>query len=212
MKYGLALALVMLSVPTFVTDAFAVDAHTAPVKADLAKAQQIVTQICAACHGADGNSTSPAYPKLAGQSAGYIATQLSYFKSGVRKNPIMAGFAASLSPDDMKNLGAYFESQAPKPQASKDKALAEQGERLYRGGNADKGAPACTACHGPNGAGIPVLYPRLAGQHADYALAQLKAYSSGERSGGNAAPMVAIAAKLSEVEMKALAEYIAGLR
>jgi cytochrome c553 len=207
MKHGLAVALVMLGVPTF-----AADTPAAPAKANLAKAQQIVTQTCAACHGTDGTSASPAYPSLAGQNAGYVATQLSYFKSGVRKNPIMAGFAAALSPEDMKNLGAYFETQTPKPQNAKDKGLAEQGQKLYRGGIADKGLPACTACHGPNGAGIPVQYPRLSGQHADYTLAQLKAYNSGERSNGNAAIMKGVATKLSEPEMKALAEYIAGLR
>ena len=116
MKYGLALALVMLSASTF-----AADEPAAQPKADPAKGQQIVTQVCAACHGADGNSASPAYPSLAGQSAGYISAQLAYFKDGTRKNPIMAGFAASLSADDMSSVGAYFEKQTPKPQAAKSK-------------------------------------------------------------------------------------------
>ncbi|HVK54102.1 MAG TPA: c-type cytochrome [Burkholderiales bacterium] len=207
MKQGLALTLIMLSAPIF-----AADAPSSPAKADPAKGQQTVAQVCAACHGADGNSASPANPSLAGQSAAYISTQLSYFKTGVRKSPVMQGFAAALSPQDMTNVGAYFEKQAPKPQAAKDKTLAVQGEKLYRAGNTDKGVPACTACHGPNGAGIPAQFPRVAGQYADYTLAQLKAYSSGERASGNAAVMRGVAAKLSEQEMKALAEYIAGLR
>src|SRR5206468_6924206 len=113
---------------------------------------------------------------------------------------------------DMKNLGEYFEKQAPKPQSAKDKGLAEQGQKLYRGGVADKGLPACAGCHGPNGAGAPAQFPRLSGQHADYTLAQLKAYNNGERGNGNAAIMKGVANKLSETEMKALAEYVAGLR
>src|SRR5438105_736610 len=167
MKQALVVALLALSVRTFAADA-------APTSAmpDLAKAQQIATQVCAACHGADGNSASPSYPSLAGQSAAYISTQLSYFKSGARKNPIMAGFAAALSADDMKNLGAYFEKQPLKPQAAKDKKLAEQGQKLFRGGNLDTGLSACMGCHGPNGAGVPNMYPHLAGQYADYTFAQ----------------------------------------
>ncbi|MBA2689218.1 MAG: cytochrome c4 [Burkholderiales bacterium] len=179
---------------------------------DPAKGGQIVSQVCAACHGGDGNSINPAYPSLAGQSAGYIATQLAYYKAGARKNPIMMGFAAPLSPEDMRNLGAYFEKQKPKPQAAKDKALAELGQKLYRAGNPSTGLPACAGCHGPNGAGIPVQFPRLAGQHADYTYTQLKAFNSGERGQGNAAIMSGVAAKLSEREMKALTQYTAGLR
>ena len=213
MKLGWALALVMLCAPVFAaeTHTTAAKADAAPAKADSAKAQQIVTQVCSACHSADGNSVSPVNPSLAGQGAAYIATQLSYFKAGTRKNAVMAGFAAALSPEDMKNLGAYFEMQTPKPQSAKDKALAELGQKIYRGGNAATGVPACAACHGPNGGGIPAQYPRLSGQYADYTYSQLKAYNSGERANGNAAVMQGVAAHLSDSEMKALAEYIAGL-
>jgi cytochrome c553 len=129
----------------------------------------------------------------------------------MRKNAIMSGFAAALSPEDMNNLGAYFEAQKPKPQSAKDKTLAELGQKLYRGGNAATGVPACTACHGPTGAGIPAQFPRLTGQYAEYTYAQLKAYGSGERAAGNAAIMGGVAAHLSDHEMRALAEYISGL-
>ena len=210
-----ALALLMLCAAAFAAEpAPAPDLKASPIpaKADPAKAQQIVAQVCAACHGADGNSVSPANPSLAGQGAAYIATQLSYFKAGTRKNAIMPGFAAALSPDDMKSLGAYFEKQTPMPRSAKDKTLAELGQKLYRGGNAATGVPACAACHGPGGAGIPAHYPRLSGQYADYTYAQLKAYNGGERASGNAAVMKGVAAHLSDGEMKALGEYIAGLR
>jgi cytochrome c553 len=211
MKHGLALALAIVGVATHPVASLAAEPQAA-VNADPAKAQQIVTQVCSACHGADGNSASPVNPNLAGQGAAYIATQLSYFKAGTRKNPIMAGFAAALSPADMANLGAYFEKQTLKPQAARDKSLAELGQKLYRAGNGANGVPACAACHGPNGAGIPANYPRLGGQYADYTYAQLKAYNSGERAQGNAAIMQGVAAHLSDHESKALAEYIAGLR
>ena len=209
MKQGLVCALVTLGAALYPLTGFAADAP--PAKADPAKGQQIVAQVCSACHGPDGNSVSPANPNLAGQGAPYIATQLSYFKAGMRKNAIMSGFAAALSPEDMNNLGAYFEAQKPKPQSAKDKTLAELGQKLYRGGNAATGVPACTACHGPTGAGIPAQFPRLTGQYAEYTYAQLKAYGSGERAAGNAAIMGGVAAHLSDHEMRALAEYISGL-
>lgn len=203
-------ALGMLGIMVLNGTATAAEPVAAP--GDPIKGGQIVGQVCAACHGADGNSVNPMYPKLAGQSEGYIVTQLSYYKSGARKNPIMAGFAAPLSTAGMHDLGAYFAKQTPKPQPAKDKALAELGGSLYRAGNAATGQPACLACHGPAGAGIPVEFPRLAGQHADYTYAQLKAFNSGERAAGNAAIMSGVATKLSEREMKALAAYTMGLR
>ena len=126
-----------------------------PEKSDPAKARQIVTQVCSACHGMDGNSTAPANPRLAGQHAGYIAKHLADFKANKdRKNPVMMGMAASLSPDDMRNLGAYFAQQTPKPAMAKDKELVTLGQKLYRGGNSATGVPACAGCHSPNGAGI----------------------------------------------------------
>ena len=204
--FGIAAVVVATLMPS---RAMAADQAAPAAKADPAKAQQIVTTVCAACHGADGNSTAPANPSLAGQHLAYLETQLKNFKSGERKNALMSGMAANLTPEDMKNLAAYYAWQKLKPQSARDKALAEQGRQLYRGGNAASGVAACAGCHGPTGAGIPVQYPRLAGQYADYNLAQLKAFRAGERV--NVA-MQGIAARLTDQEMKAVSEYIAGLR
>ncbi|MDR3392145.1 MAG: c-type cytochrome [Sulfuriferula sp.] len=186
---------------------------TAVAKGDPAKAQQLVTTVCAACHGADGNSTSPAYPKLAGQHAEYITKQLMNFKSGDRKNPIMLGIVTSnnLTPDDMKNLGAYFAAQTPKTGAAKDKTLVEAGEKIFKGGDSGSGVPACAACHGPAGAGIPVQFPRLASQHKEYIYAQLNNFRLGDRANDGGKMMRTIAAKMTDQEMKAVAEYISGL-
>ena len=163
---------------------------------------------CAACHGADGNSTSPQFPKLAGQNAGYISRELARFKSGERKNPIMAGMAAGLSEQDMQDIAAYFATQKVKT-GEADPGLVKTGEALYRGGDKDNGVPACLACHGPDGAGnAPANYPRLAGQHAAYVVAQLQAFAGGQR----VSPMMdAIAARLSSAQMQAVASYIQGL-
>ena len=182
-------------------------------KTDPAQAQAIVTKVCAACHAADGNSPSPANPVLAGQHADYIAKQLADFKANKeRKNPVMLGMSAGLSPQDMKNLGAYFEAQKPKTRAAKDPALVKLGQQIYRGGIMAKGIAACTSCHGANGGGIPAQYPRIAGQHAEYTSAQLMSFRIGERANDPNKMMRTIAAKLSDVEIKAVAEYIAGLR
>jgi len=200
------------------TSALAQAATATPTTPDLAKAQTIVNQVCAACHGADGNSPSPANPSLAGMPAEYITAQLAHFKNGIRANPVMLGMSASLSPADMTALGEYYARQKPKNLVAKDPELVKIGQALYRGGDAAKGIPACSACHGPNGAGIPKNYPRLAGQHGDYTYAQLKAFKSGERGADkqgkdvNGRIMVAIASKLSDTQMKALAEYTTGLR
>ncbi|MEN6584683.1 MAG: c-type cytochrome [Sulfuricella sp.] len=180
-------------------------------KGDPAKAQQIVTTVCVACHAADGNSVVPANPKLAGQIPEYIAKQLTDFKSGARKNPIMFGMAAALSPEDMKNLGAFFGEKKAAPGSAKDPALAAAGQKLFKGGNQSSGVPACAACHGPSGAGIPAQFPRLAGQHADYILAQLTTFRSGERANDGAKMMRVIASKMTDQEMKAVSEYISGL-
>src|SRR5438105_9187912 len=159
MKYRLLIAakLVALGLFTLLASlaAGAEGAAQSPApKPDLAAAKQIVAQVCAACHGADGNSVSPANPNLAGQQAEYISLQLAHFKEGTRANPVMSGMAATLSPEDMKSLGAYFAQQKPKGLAAKDPALVAAGQKLYRGGNAATGVPACAACHAPNGAGI----------------------------------------------------------
>ena len=183
-------------------------------KADPAKAQQLVTTVCAACHGADGNSTSPDKPKLAEQGAAYITKQLMDFKSGKRTNPIMQGIVASsnLTEDDMKNLGAYFSEQTIKPGAAKDKELADAGEKIFKGGDAASGVPACMACHGPTGAGIPAEFPRLAGQHSLYVYTQLNNFRLGQRTNDGGKMMENIAARMTDQEMKAVAEYVSGLQ
>lgn len=213
MKYALWLAAILVAIAANGT-ALAAEAGTKP---DPAKAKQIVDQVCAACHGADGNSPSPANPNLAGQGAAYITLQLQHFKDGVRSNPVMAGMAAALSPDDMRAIGVYFSQQKPKGSAAKDRELAMTGQRVYRGGNAVSGLPACSACHAPDGVGIPSRYPRLGGQYAEYSLAQLKAFKAGERGldkdgkDVNGKVMAQVAAKMSDREMQAVAQYAAGL-
>lgn len=178
---------------------------------DPAKVQTIVNQVCAACHGADGNSPLAMNPSLAGQHAGYLLKQLKEFKSGARNNPVMMAMVANLSNDDMRNLSAHYASQPARALAAKDKDLAAQGAKLYRGGNMEKGVAACAGCHSANGAGIPVQYPRLAGQHPDYVLAQLKAFRAEERANDPNRMMRAVSSKLSDKDMAALAEYISGL-
>lgn len=187
-------------------------------KPDLAKAQQIVNTVCAACHGADGNSASPANPSLAGQHSDYITLQLMHFKSGVRSNAVMAGMVANLTPEDMRSLGVYFAAQKPKGGAAKDPELATAGQKLYRGGSMANGTPACASCHAPSGVGIPPRYPRLSGQYADYTFLQLQAFKAGERGMDkegkdvNGRVMSQIAARMSTSDMHAVAEYAAGLR
>lgn len=206
----------LLLAVAFGLPAFAV--AQAPAKPDLARARDIVNQVCSACHGADGNSALPANPSLAGMPADYITTQLSHFKSGVRQNAVMQGFASTLSDADMVSLGAYFASQAPKPQAAKDASLVRLGQKLWRAGDAATGVPACSACHGPTGAGVPKNYPRIAGQWADYTFAQLKAFKSGERGMDKDGKdimgriMHGVAQGLTEAQMRAVAEYAQGLR
>jgi cytochrome c553 len=182
----------------------------APAKADLVKGQAIATQVCVACHTADGSRGSPANPILAGQHADYLVKQLVEFKEGKRKNAVMSGMVAALTPEDMKNVAAFYASKTAKPGFAKDKTLVALGEKIYRGGISDRAIPACAACHSPNGAGLPAQYPRLAGQHSDYTELQLNTFRSGARA--NNAPMVAIAAKMNDREIKAVSDYIAGLR
>ncbi|HQR52121.1 MAG TPA: c-type cytochrome [Burkholderiales bacterium] len=183
-----------------------------PAPADPAKAQQIVTTVCAACHGADGNSAIPANPNLAQQIPEYTTKQLANFKSGDRVNAVMAGMVAALTPEDMTNLGAYFSQQAAKPGTATSKEQALLGQSLYRGGNAATGVPACSGCHSPNGVGIPRQYPRLAGQHAEYIAAQLKAFRTDERANDPNKMMRMIAAKMSDREIEAVSQFIQGLR
>ncbi len=190
----------------------ATQATAAPAKVakpDLAKGEASFAG-CVACHGADGNSGTPTFPKLAQQHPQYIVKQLKEFKSGKRDNAVMKGFATALSDGDMKNIAAWLASKQAKTGFAKDKDLVGLGEKIYRGGIADRQVAACSGCHSPNGAGIPAQYPRLSGQHADYAVAQLTAFRDGVRKNG--AMMTQVAAKLNDREIKALADYMAGLR
>ncbi|MBS0569895.1 MAG: cytochrome c4 [Proteobacteria bacterium] len=177
-----------------------------------AAAGQAKTATCAACHGMDGNSPSAQYPKLAGQQASYIVSQLERFKSGKRANPIMLGFAAPLSEQDMRDIGAYFAGKTSLPGVA-DAKLVPVGEAYFRSGDAKDGVPACMACHGPDGRGNPgAEYPQLAGQHADYVAARLKAFRDGSAGdGARVRIMEAIAKNLSDAEIAALASYVEGL-
>jgi cytochrome c553 len=184
---------------------------------DAAKAQSIAAQVCAACHAADGNSTAPANPKIAGQIPEYLHKQLMDFKAQggkkpARESPIMMGMVANLSEADMKGLAAFYGGQKLKPAAASDKNLVAAGQRLWRGGNASTGVPACAGCHGPAGAGMPAQYPRIAGQYADYVAAQLKAFKEGGRANDPNGMMRGVAARLTDREIRAVAEYAAGLR
>lgn len=181
------------------------------------KAQGIASQVCAACHAADGNGTASANPKIAGQFSGYLHKQLMDFKPQAGKKParesaIMAGMVANLSEADMKGLAAFYAGQALRPSGAVDKDLASLGQKIWRGGVAANGVPACAGCHGPNGAGMPNQYPRLAGQFAEYTAAQLKAFRDGGRANDPNGMMRGVAARLSEREIRAVAEYAAGLR
>lgn len=166
---------------------------------------------CGACHGMDGNSTNPQFPKLAGQNASYIEAELAAFKSGKRQNPIMSGQAAGLSDQDMQALAAYFSSQT----VTVGEAVAgqvKQGEQLYRNGNAGADVPACLACHGPDGAGNALMkVPALAGQHSQYLIAQLQNYAAGTRTTDPNKMMETIASRLTPAEIQAVASYIEGL-
>ncbi len=186
------------------------EAPAAAKKPDLVKGEASFTAVCAACHGADGNSAIAANPKLSQQHPEYLVKQLQEFKSGKRNDPVMKGFASALSDDDMKNIAYWVTSKAAKPGFAKDKDLVSLGERIYRGGIADRNIAACAGCHSPNGAGIPAQYPRLSGQHADYTAKQLVEFRDGKRA--NSVQMTQVAAKLNDKEIKAVADYIAGLR
>lgn len=186
-------------------------------KPDLAKGEQVAKQVCVACHAADGNSIAPANPKLAGQHSGYVYKQLVNFKpqggkKAARENALMAGMVAGLSDADMRALAAYYASQTLKPAAASDKDLATLGQKIWRGGIAEKSVAACAGCHGPDGAGIPGQYPRLAGQFAEYVGAQLKLFRAGERANDPNGMMRGVAARMSDAEIKAVSEYAAALR
>lgn len=198
-----------LAVPAL-SPVLAAEEKPATPKADLAKGQASFSTICVACHNADGNSSTPAYPKLAQQHPEYLISQLQAFKAGKRAGTVMPGFAAALSDEDMKNISYWLASQKNKPGQAKDKELVFVGERIYRGGIQDRQIPACAGCHSPNGAGIPSQYPRLGGQQSEYLIGQLNAFRDGTRK--NSAQMTGVAAKMNDREIKAVADYISGLR
>ncbi len=179
--------------------------------ADAGKARSIT---CTACHGAEGNSVNPVWPNIAGQNAPYIVAQLHAFKSGARKDPLMAPQAMLLSDQDVLDLAVYFESLPGAVQSVADRSKVDKGEALYRGGDSADGVPACLACHGPTGRGNPAAeYPSLQGQHATYTAKQLRDYASGARtSDGTTRVMRDIASRLSESDIDALASYVQGLR
>ena len=169
---------------------------------------------CGGCHGFDGNSSIPAYPKLAGQNEAYMVSQIKAFKANTdRQNAIMLGMAAGLSDEDAADIGAYFQAQSVKEAAPFDADKAAAGRELYKGGDLQKGIPACQACHGPNGAGTAGIgYPQLGGQYVDYTLAQLKAFKEGTRKNDDKMLMRSIVEKLSDEEMAAVSNYIASLK
>ncbi len=204
MKSALALLLAL-------TSAGAACAAAAPpaFKPDLARGQAVAA-VCQACHTADGSRGLTANPILQGQHPEYLVKQLTEFKAGRRKNAIMLGFASTLSEDDMKHVAAFYASKTAPTGFARNKDTVLLGERIYRGGIAERKVPACAGCHSPNGAGIPAQYPRLGGQHAEYTEAQLLTFRSGERA--NSAQMTTIAGKMKDHEIKAVADYIAGLR
>ena len=205
MKYvAVAVAALTLAGATLATGALA------QAKADLTRGQQIATTVCAACHGADGNSLTSANPHLAGQGEQYIASQLIAFKSGTRVNAIMAGMSAGLAPEDIKSVSAYYAAQKmTRPAVVQDKRIADEGQRIYRAGIKKLDVPACAGCHGASGAGIPAQYPRLAGQWPEYTLGMLEGYAKDKRQHP---VMSTIAKRMNEAQMKAVAEYVAGLR
>ncbi len=200
----------LLAVPAVSSFAAGEAAPAKVAKPDLVKGEASFTAVCASCHGADGNSGTPVNPKLAQQHPEYLVKQLQEFKSGKRKNPVMQGFASALSDEDMKNIAYWATSKKAKAGFARDKELVALGERIYRGGIADRQIAACAGCHSPTGAGIPSQYPRLGGQHAEYTAAQLTAFRDGGRK--NSLPMSQVTAKLNDREIRALADYLAGLR
>jgi cytochrome c553 len=186
--------------------------NTSAISAGSAEAGATKAVTCGACHGANGNSVNPEWPSLAGLGADYITEQLTNFKSGKRVNAIMLGMAATLSPDDMADLGAYFDSLKNTGLES-DPSYWQAGQKLYRGGDPSRGIPACMACHGPTGAGNePGKFPALRGQHSVYVIKQLNDYASGARTTGPNGIMQTIAKRLSPDDMRNLAAYVQGIR
>lgn len=185
-----------------------------PVTGDAKKGEAIAAQICFACHGADGNGLTPPnpdYPKLAGKQAEYLLKQLKDFKAGKRKNDIMSGIVAALSPEDMSNLALYFSGRKNQSIPASAPELLEFGKKVYSDGNPDLGVPACAGCHQPDGSGTST-YPHLAGQYSSYVYQQLKRFASGERDNDRGLVMQSLSMRMTEQEMKAVSEYITSLK
>lgn len=216
MNHQSFLKLLIVAMLALSASAFAAEEKTR--KVDPAKGEALYTNgdaarniiACVSCHGAAGNSTIAQNPKLAGQHMAYLTKQLVDFTGPTRNNAIMTMIAKGLTPEDMNNVSAYLSVQVAKPSAAKNKDFVEMGKKIYRGGIASISVPACAGCHGPNGAGIPAQYPSLAGQHQDYTVVQLTSFRSGARS--NSPEMMTISHRLSDKEIKAVADYVAGLK
>lgn len=210
MKFPVAFAASTLLAAVLAAPAIAAEQGKAAAKPDLARGQEISTTVCAACHTNDGSRGAPTNPILQGQHPEYLVKQLTEFKAGKRTNAVMNGMAAPLSEADMRNVAAFYASKKPVNGTAKKKDTVALGEKIYRGGIPEKSVPACSGCHSPNGAGMPVQYPRLAGQHAEYLEAQMIAFREGGRT--NSAQMIGVAARMNDKEIKAVTDYIAGLR
>jgi len=202
----------------FSSIAYAAEEKAVAIKADPAKGETLYSNgdatrniiACVSCHGAAGNATISQNPKLAGQHAAYLEKQLHDFTGPTRNNAVMTAMAKALSPEDIKNVTAYLSTQTTKLGAAKNKDLVDLGKKIYRGGIGAINVPACAGCHGPNGSGIPAQFPRLAAQHQDYTIAELTNFRSGART--NSPQMTTIAARMSDEEIKAVADYVAGLK
>ena len=210
LRFMVVLSSLALSVSAAGADSGVAD-NSAGGFGDTAKGEAIAKQICAVCHGTDGNSPLAMNPNLAAQHSEYLYKQLLNFKSSTRTNAIMTGMTVSLSDDDLRNLAAYYASMPARRMTAQDMNLVTLGQDLYRGGIPEKGVAACSACHSPDGSGIPPQYPRVSGQHAEYTATQLRAFRSGDRDNDDNRMMRMIAERLSENEIEALAEYISGL-
>jgi cytochrome c553 len=178
---------------------------------DKAKARAIVDRLCVACHGVDGNSPQPAHPKLAGLQPEYLLKQLRDYKKGARKSEVMEPMVKELAEDDMASLAAYYAEQKPKPGEARDAKLLEAGRKLYNDGIPEVGLPSCSGCHYPDGMGTP-RFPRVAGQHAEYTYQQLKDFASGKRENDRGLAMQSVANRMNDQQMKAVSEYIAGMK
>lgn len=218
LSFSKSLSIFALVASSFVSVASANEPAAKPAKADAAKGEALYTNgdaargivACVSCHGAAGNSTISVNPKLAGQHDAYLVKQLMDFTTPARNNAVMTTFSKLMTPEDMKNVSAFLAVQKPKAGSAKNKDIVKLGETIYRAGIAEKNIAACAGCHSPNGAGIPAQFPRIAGQHQDYTVAQLTAFRTGVRK--NSAQMVTIAKRMSDDEMKAVADYVAGLK